>query len=445
MKIKLYRSATVGLKFDNFKVLMDPWLVDGEYYGSWSHYPYFDLDENLDEINSYDAIYISHIHPDHCSDKTLKKINKSIPIYIHKYHAPFLRFKLERIGFSVIEVNNASRTKLSNNAYINIYAADNCDPNECFKFFGCADKNAVDGSQQIDSIAVFDDGQNVLVNTNDSPFELAKNTINRIKKDYDKVSMLLHGYQNASAYPQCFDNFETNEQKLLEGKKVAKICLDKALNYITSFEPELFLPFAGTYALSGKLSNIDYLRGVPTIDSAINYLSSKQKKSKPIKLCLDTEYDYKNNKYSCKYKKFDLVNYNKYVKNVLRRNNFDYEKDSFPEEEEVFDLAKNAFHKYLEKKLIFNAKFETDIIIPVNSQCIFLDKKNIFKIEKKDKIRHSSEFISLSVDIRLLKSLLKGPRFAHWNNAEIGSHINFFRSSKEFSRDLHLVMSYFHN
>ena len=97
-------------------------------------------------------------------------------------------------------MNNASRTKLSNNAYINIYAADNCDPNECFKFFGCADRNAINGSQQIDSIAVFDDGQNVLVNTNDSPFELAKNTINRIKQDYDKVSMLLHGYQNASAY-----------------------------------------------------------------------------------------------------------------------------------------------------------------------------------------------------------------------------------------------------
>ena len=75
MKIKLYRSATVGLKFDN-KVLMDPWLVDGEYYSSWSHYPYFDL---MLKINSYDAIYISHIHPDHCSDKTLKKINKSIP------------------------------------------------------------------------------------------------------------------------------------------------------------------------------------------------------------------------------------------------------------------------------------------------------------------------------------------------------------------------------
>ena len=72
MKVKLYRSATVGLESNKFKLLMDPWLVDGEYFGSWSHFPKYNIDSNLEEINSYDAIYISHIHPDHCSDKTLK-------------------------------------------------------------------------------------------------------------------------------------------------------------------------------------------------------------------------------------------------------------------------------------------------------------------------------------------------------------------------------------
>ena len=84
-KIKLYRSATVGIISNEFKLLCDPWLTDGEYYGSWSHYPPFDLETNIDEINSYDAIYISHIHPDHCSEDTLKKISKKIPIYILSY------------------------------------------------------------------------------------------------------------------------------------------------------------------------------------------------------------------------------------------------------------------------------------------------------------------------------------------------------------------------
>lgn len=93
MIVKLFRSATVGLISDDFKILMDPWLVDGEYFGSWSHFPKYNINENLDEINSYNAIYISHIHPDHCSDKTLKLIDKKIPIYIHSFHAKFLKFK----------------------------------------------------------------------------------------------------------------------------------------------------------------------------------------------------------------------------------------------------------------------------------------------------------------------------------------------------------------
>ena len=58
--IKLYRSATLGIKSKNFSLLFDPWLTDGEYYGSWSHFPPFDLKENLSEINSYDAIYQPH-------------------------------------------------------------------------------------------------------------------------------------------------------------------------------------------------------------------------------------------------------------------------------------------------------------------------------------------------------------------------------------------------
>ena len=152
--IKLYRSATIGIITNTYKLLCDPWLVDGEYYGSWSHYPPFDLEKNLCEINSYDGIYISHIHPDHCSEKTLNKIKKSIPIYIHSYHSKFLKFKIEKLGFKVIELTNAEKKKLSDSFDLKIYAADNCDPKLCYKFYGCADINEKKQSQQIDSISV---------------------------------------------------------------------------------------------------------------------------------------------------------------------------------------------------------------------------------------------------------------------------------------------------
>ncbi len=231
MKIKFYRSSTVGLELNGYKILMDPWLTDGEYYGSWSHYPYFNLDKNLKEINSYNAIYISHIHPDHCSDNTLKKINKKIPVYIHQYHTKFLKKKLENIGFVVNELKNNNRTKLSNSAYINIFAADNCNPELCYKFSGCADFSAVNGSQQIDTLSLIDDGKNVLMNINDCPFQLAQSTFTEIKKQYDKVDILLTGYGGAGPFPQCFENLNLEEKKLA-AKAKEKHFLIQATKYI---------------------------------------------------------------------------------------------------------------------------------------------------------------------------------------------------------------------
>ncbi len=52
-------------------------------------------------------------------------------------------------------------------------------------------------------------------------------------------------------------------------------------------------------------------------------------------------------------------------------------------------------------------------------------------------------FIAIECDPRLLKKLLMGPQYAHWNNAEIGSHLTFERrGDMEFG--LQLLMSYFH-
>ncbi len=442
MNVKLYRSATVGLINKDFKLLMDPWLVDGEYFGSWSHFPKYNIDHNLEEINSYNAIYISHIHPDHCSDKTLKLINKNIPIYIHSYHSKFLKFKLERMGFKVIEIKNGSKLNFNDNLSITIYAADNCNPELCFKFFGCADLEASEGSQQIDTIAVIEDSKKVIVNTNDCPFELAKNSLNEIKNKYNNIDLLLTGYQNASPYPQCFDNLDDN-QKILEGKKVALSCLNRSLSSINLLKPKYFLPFAGTYILTGSLSKIDYQRGVPNIDDAFKYLSEKQNFSKPLMLSSESEFDLDKEIYSKEYEKFDTKKYNEYLEFISAKK-FDFENNNYPNIDEIFDLSKSAHVKYLEKKLLFNMKFDTDIFIEIYDKYIKLDKNN--KISLENNFDSSNEkYVLYKLDPRLLKLLLQGPRYAHWNNAEIGSHLRFFRKPNVFERQVYGSMSYFHN
>ncbi len=444
MKIKLYRSATVGIEFKGFKILQDPWLADGAYYGSWFHYPSFDLSANIEEINSYDAIYISHIHPDHCDDQTMKMIDKKIPIYIHKFHAKFLKAKLERFGFKVFEIDNGKRTEIKRGIFINIFAADNCNPELCYKFLGCADPNVKGESQQIDTLCIIDDNNNTLMNVNDCPVDLAKSTFNKIIKNYEKIDIMLVGYQNASPYPQCFNNLNIDQKKTV-GKKVAKNCLNKALTYINSIQPKYFLPFAGTYVLAGKLSSLNETRGVPNIDQAYEYLEKNQTVSKAIKINPGSTFDFISKTASQKYEKFNTINYQSFLKKISKVK-MDYEKDPVPSFEEIFSLAKGAYKKFLEKKLVNNVILTTDIIIDVDQKLIRLPhNKNELEIFETEKFENGGKYVKYKTDIRLLKRLLLGPRYAHWNNAEIGSHIFFFRNPDVFDRNVYQSMCYFHN
>jgi UDP-MurNAc hydroxylase len=447
MKIKLYRSSTVGLEFDNFKVLQDPWLTDGEYFGSWSHFPHFDIEKNIDEINNYDAMYISHIHPDHSSDKTLIKINKNIPIYIHQYHSKFLKFKLERYGFKVIELLNGVNYQISKNVNLRIFASDNCKPDLCYKFFGCANLlNNASGSQQLDTLAIFDDSKNVLINVNDCPYDLAKSTFKDIKKNYKIISALLCGYQVSGPYPQCFDNLNNN-QKIKEGERVSIEALNKALGFINDLKPNYFLPFAGTYALSGNLSKLDHLRGAYSVNDAYNFLSKKQNYSKPMLLNPGDYFDLVSNKTSNPYKPINKIEYEDYLKNTLNNRKLDYETDAMPDLDEIINLSKSAYLKFLDKKLALSIEIKTDIYIEIYDKFIKLPKNDQegLQIIQKKKLKNDTKYIIYKTDPRLLRLLLKGPRYAHWNNAEIGSHIRFFRNPNVYERNIFGGMCYLHN
>ena len=53
-------------------------------------------------------------------------------------------------------------------------------------------------------------------------------------------------------------------------------------------------------------------------------------------------------------------------------------------------------------------------------------------------------FVRIDVDHNLLHRLLRGPRYAHWNNAEIGSHLRYLRVPDVFERGLYYCMCFLH-
>lgn len=452
MKIKLYRSATVGIIFKDFKLLCDPWLTDGEYYGSWYHFPKFNFDKNsTKDLNSYDAIYISHIHPDHCSEKTLSKIDKNIPIYIHSYHAKFLKFKLSNLGFNVIELVNNKKFYLSKSVFINIVAADNCDPQLCYKFTGCAELNKTNGSQQIDSYAFIGDKKHTILNINDCPFELAQISLKRSLKEYKKIDLLLTGYGGAGPYPQCFDNLKIIEKKKEAILKKNKF-LRKAINYIELVKPKFYLPFAGKYVLGGKLSSLNNLKGVPELTEAYtiieNHFANKnENKPNPLKLNPGSSYNFDKNTYSSKYKPIDKKSLSIFIKKISKKK-FLYDKDPMPKFDQIKELCQTAFPRYLAKNKQLGNVFDTSIYINFKIGIIelSLSKEKLSFLKKgffKENIK--TNYVESTLHPKLFLRLLRGPKYAHWNNAEIGSHIKYIRKPNIFNRSVHQSICYFHN
>ena len=149
------------------------------------------------------------------------------------------------------------------------------------------------GATWIDSMCVIDNNKEVLVNTNDCPFDLAKYPGTTIKNTYGNIDMLLVGYLGAGPYPQCFDLSE-NESSVGGYEKRRKF-LAMAESFVSLLEPKYFMPFAGQYTLAGKNYKLNDLRGLPELDEAFEYFNSSSNidhsKSKCIVLNTQSSFD----------------------------------------------------------------------------------------------------------------------------------------------------------
>ena len=145
------------------------------------------------------------------------------------------------------------------------------------------------------------------------------------------------------------------------------------------------------------------------------------------------------------YKKLNQEEQVLYIRDKLNNKKLTYENDKNTNFDEIYELAKKAFVKFSDKKLINNVNLKSDIFIKVNGKSLMLGSdKNLSAVNTSDIDRKSSKYVTYETDIRLLKKLLMGPKFAHWNNAEIGSHLKFFRKPDVFERDIYSSMCYFH-
>lgn len=435
MLIKHISSACHILTSGDTKILVDPWLEDGEFYGSWFHYP--PITSDYDEINNeVDAIYISHIHQDHCSKKTLEKINKDIPIIIHKFAFPFLKRNIESLGFKTIELKHGEPFNVGN-FEIEVYAADNCDPELCHKFFGCGINETKMGSTTIDTMAIFKDSQHTLLNVNDCPFLLAYNVLGTIVERHPNIDLLLTGYSGASSFPQCWDLSEIELEKL--GKKKEKYYLNNGKRFITRTKPKAFMPFAGKYTLGGKNWMLDYKKYNPSLAYGLKEL---ERRSKYKGFILDSYEEWELGTELPNNLLFEDPKEKDDYRIKIAKKKYDFEEDDMPSKSEIKELLPSAWENYKRKADEMDLKTKFDFYIKLENEWIRVSNRDK-KYEVVDSIGEPP-YVTMELDLRLLKRILKGPKYAHWNNAEIGSHIWYSRNPNRYERSAYYCMNYFH-
>jgi len=443
LKITYLQNASIIIDNNGERILCDPWLIDGCYYGSWHHYPKFEF--NQKELDDIDYIYISHIHPDHFDIRTLEKLRKDIPVLIHEFPQKYFKEKIEEIGFNVEEIPNNKRTKLGK-TWINIIAADNCDPSVCSKVFGCNFEFNKFGTSQIDTFSVIDNDEQVIVNSNDCAYEIGENTARMISKQYSNVDLLLVGYNGASDYPSRYD-FNDDEKKDEAIKKKLKR-LQNAIDYVNLINPKFYLPFAGRYVLGGKLTPFMKYKGESTMDEAFNYLSQNidQKNNKGIILNSKSYFDLDTQQISEEYIPENEIDRENYIQNTLSKLKLDYENDSFPTLNSLLELIPKSYLKFEKTRKIINFLTDTVILIELNKNKLLLiplDGSG-FKIIQSNESINFKKFIFLSLDLRLLFNILQNPKKFNWNNAAIGCHISWKRVPNIYDRSLMYCLNSLH-
>jgi UDP-MurNAc hydroxylase len=443
MKLTFIASSTTIVSHKNTRILTDPWIIGRPFFGSWAHYP--PVQNKPDELNNVNYIYISHVHADHADEETLKSISNDIPIIIYEFDSPALKNRLKGYGKTVIELKHGEEFHCGDGLYIKIFIADDCNPELCYKHFGCGKMETKYRSSTIDTMAVFYNESETILNTNDCPFSLAEKTVERILNSHPKINLLLTGYSGAGAYPQCYEHYSDEDKLGQHGDRYRQLNLNNGMNFIKKVNPISYIPFAGTYTLAGKVSKLEKFKGVHTVEYALDYFRKNHEGHGFLLNSWET-FDTTTLQQTSEYIPVNYEDRDKYIEEVLSKVTYTYEKNPEPSLSDILNLIPGAFDRFDRKRK--EMEFESDTCV-----YIYLSQNKMLKLPfngKSYEIINESEFdrknyVTYRLDQKLLHLILMGPKYSHWNYCEGGNHIMFSRDPDIYQRAVSYCMNYFHN
>ena len=124
MRVTYYGQACTLVEAAGKKILTDPWLTEGAYFGTWFHTHILEQAGVTPRTfpKDVDYIFLSHEHEDHVDPATLSHFPSNIPVLICKFPTPKFRHYLESLGLTNIrEIPLGQETTLAGGVSVTIF------------------------------------------------------------------------------------------------------------------------------------------------------------------------------------------------------------------------------------------------------------------------------------------------------------------------------------
>lgn len=426
MKFTFIANACSIVESNDFRILTDPWLEDGVFEGSWCHFP--PVRARFDTLPTFQALYISHLHPDHFDSRFMNRVPRDTLIIALDHQPNFLLALLRSQGFSNIFTIAEGETRRLGPFTLTMYAP----------FTAHAFHSSVLGNL-IDSALLFEaDGVSIL-NTNDNTPSVEKAVELAARH---QVTLALLNFNAAGPYPSCFDNLSEGE-KLAEAARISQRNIDHAALVAQTLGARYVMPFAGEFVLGGHQAGKNRFLGTLIAAKAAELLSEKLLAAgSPITVIdLNEGMWFRLEDGSIGggiYRRIDEIDQNRYIENVLSSMRYPWEDDPPPARELIVEKLFTARQNLWKSQQSFDCFPDLNIYINISSEEYFWF--NLNSLDSRVTTNKNEPMLVCNANPRLLWRILS--RASHWNNASVGCHIDYVRVPNVYQPDAEQLLSF---
>ena len=402
------------------RVLCDPWIANGVFEGSWYHYP--PLSTSPEDVLNVDAVYVSHLHPDHF-DERFFNFDKNIPIIALEHGHNFLRKKLLELGYNNLVLVKDGETVSFKEFTISMFA-----PFTRNNFHEAEVGNLIDSAMIIDCNGV------KAFNANDNT--PTPETCTELKQRFGTIDLAMINYNAAGPYPASFVNLSETEKRS-EHNRVLNRNIDYMHNLVETLAPRMVLPFAGAYILGGQLSRLNEFLGTTTWDVCADKLNEiGLTATEVVRLREHDVLNIESGESSPEYEPLNPEHMKQYTQQISH-DKYPYELDSMPNSVQIIADLETASDRMRQRMTRAGITSDRTVTIDVDGSAI-----QIHPTFSTNTDLNATPRLACSLDPRLLRRILD--RVSHWNNAEIGCHLEFNRVPNEYQPDLHTALQFLH-